>query len=89
MLTCTGKLSRNRSVGVELGRGRKLEEILSGMKMVAEGIRTARAAAALASRAGVEMPITERVNSILFEGMPPGEAVQDLLSRTLKDETLL
>ena len=89
VLTCTGKLSRNRAVGVELGRGRPLAEILSGMKMVAEGVRTTRAAAALARRVEVEMPITERVNSILFEAMPPGEALQDLLSRTLKDETVL
>lgn len=89
VLTCTGRLSRNRSVGVELGRGRSLDEVLSGMKMVAEGVRTARAALGLARRAEVEMPITERVNSILFEGMSPRDAVQDLLSRALKDETVL
>jgi len=89
VLTCTGGLSRNRQVGVELGRGRKLSEILGGMKMVAEGVRTAEAARDLARREGVEMPITERVNAVLFDDVPPEEAIRDLLARELKDESAL
>ena len=65
VLTCTGHLSRNRSVGVELGKGRKLAEIIGPMRMVAEGVRTTRAAAALAAEKEVEMPITRQVNRLL------------------------
>lgn len=87
VLTCTGALSRNRSVGVELGRGRKLPEIVSGMHgMVAEGIFTTRAAMQLARAHGVEMPITEQMHAILNEGKSPRHAITDLMSRTSKSE---
>jgi len=87
VLTCTGGLSRNRSVGVELGRGRKLPEILSGMHgMVAEGIFTTSAAVGLARARGVEMPITEQMHAILHEGKPPREAIHELMTRRTKGE---
>jgi glycerol-3-phosphate dehydrogenase (NAD(P)+) len=89
VLTCTGGLSRNRSVGVELGRGRKLPEILAGMHgMVAEGIFTTTAAVGLASARGVEMPITEQMYAILHEGKAPREAIHELMTRSSKSETL-
>jgi glycerol-3-phosphate dehydrogenase (NAD(P)+) len=88
VLTCTGGLSRNRSVGVELGRGRKLPEILAGMHgMVAEGIFTTTAAVGLARARGVEMPITEQMHAILHEGKAPREAIHDLMTRSSKSET--
>src|ERR1035437_4126320 len=88
VLTCTGGLSRNRSVGVELGRGRKLDDIIAGMHgMVAEGVLTTNAAVGLAHRAGVEMPITEQMHAILHQGKSPREAIQVLMSRTGKSET--
>jgi glycerol-3-phosphate dehydrogenase (NAD(P)+) len=86
VLTCTGDLSRNRSVGMELGRGRKLEEILAGMKMVAEGVKTTLAAYQLARKLGVEVPITEQMYRILYEGKDPRRAVSDLMLRELKGE---
>jgi glycerol-3-phosphate dehydrogenase (NAD(P)+) len=86
ILTCTGALSRNRSVGVELGRGRSLEEILGGMTMVAEGVRTTRSARDLARRVGVEMPIVEEVYALLYEGRPAREAVENLMLRAPKAE---
>jgi glycerol-3-phosphate dehydrogenase (NAD(P)+) len=86
ILTCTGRLSRNRSVGIQLGKGKRLEEILSGMKMVAEGVPTASAALLLADRHGVEMPITAGVNSILRGTVAPGDALSALLRRPLKGE---
>jgi len=89
VLTCGGQLSRNRQVGVALGRGEPLDLILAQMKMVAEGVRTSAAAVALAQRAGVEMPIAERVAAVLFRGLPPRDAIADLLARELKDETPL
>jgi glycerol-3-phosphate dehydrogenase (NAD(P)+) len=89
VLTCTGGLSRNRSVGVELGRGRKLSKILSGMHgMVAEGIFTTTAAVGLAHAHRVEMPITEQMYAILHEGKAPREAIFDLMTRSGKSETL-
>jgi glycerol-3-phosphate dehydrogenase (NAD(P)+) len=89
VLTCTGGLSRNRSVGVELGRGRKLPEILTGMHgMVAEGIFTTTAAVGLARARGVEMPITEQMHLILHEGKAPRDAIYELMTRTSKSETL-
>ena len=89
VLTCTGGLSRNRSVGVELGRGRKLPEILAGMHgMVAEGIFTTTAAVGLARARGVEMPITEQMHAILHEGKAPREAIHELMTRSSKSETL-
>jgi glycerol-3-phosphate dehydrogenase (NAD(P)+) len=86
VLTCTGDLSRNRSVGIELGRGRSLEEIMSGMNMVAEGVKTTLATYRLASKLGVEVPITEQMYKILYEGKPPRQAVSDLMARDLKGE---
>ena len=86
VLTCTGDLSRNRSVGLELGRGRPLQEILDGMKMVAEGVKTTVSTYQLASRLQVVAPITEQVYKILEEGKDPRQAVTDLLQRTLKSE---
>jgi len=88
VLTCTGGLSRNRSVGVELGRGKKLAEIIAGMHgMVAEGVYTTTAAVGLAHARGVEMPITEQMHAILHDGKSPREAIQQLMSRTGKSET--
>ncbi|ABA87270.1 glycerol-3-phosphate dehydrogenase, NAD(P)-dependent [Syntrophotalea carbinolica DSM 2380] len=86
VLTCTGDLSRNRSVGLELGRGRKLEDILSGMRMVAEGVKTTLSAYQLAKRLGVETPIIEQMYLILFENKDPRDAVADLMQRSLKAE---
>ncbi len=86
VLTCTGDLSRNRTVGLELGRGRPLQEILDGMKMVAEGVKTTVSTYQLASRLQVVAPITEQVYKILEEGKDPRQAVTDLLQRTLKSE---
>ena len=86
VLTCTGALSRNRRVGQELGRGRALDEVLEGMREVAEGVRTTRALMLLARRRGVEMPITEEVNAVLYEGKTARAAVESLMSRPLKDE---
>jgi glycerol-3-phosphate dehydrogenase (NAD(P)+) len=89
VLTCTGGLSRNRSVGVELGRGYKLPEILAGMHgMVAEGIFTTTAAVGLARARGVEMPITEQMHAILHQDKAPREAIHELMTRTSKSETL-
>ncbi|MDQ3907430.1 MAG: NAD(P)-dependent glycerol-3-phosphate dehydrogenase [Acidobacteriota bacterium] len=86
VLTCTGSLSRNRYVGQELGRGRKLGEITSGMREVAEGVRTSRAVRLIADRIGVEMPITEQVNAVLYEGKSARDAVRELMARRLKGE---
>ncbi|MDF0645492.1 MAG: NAD(P)-dependent glycerol-3-phosphate dehydrogenase [Nitrospira sp.] len=86
VLTCTGTLSRNHTVGVRLGRGEKLETVLSGMQAVAEGVRTARAALGLARRARVEMPIVQEINAVLFEGKSCRRAVTDLMERGAKPE---
>jgi glycerol-3-phosphate dehydrogenase (NAD(P)+) len=86
VLTCTGQLSRNRTVGRELGRGRSLQEIVGGMKMVAEGVSTAEAARRLARQVDVEMPIVEQVTAVLFEGRRPADALRTLLARELKEE---
>lgn len=86
VLTCTGDLSRNRTVGMELGRGRTLAEILAGMKMVAEGVKTTLSAYQLACRLGVDMPITEQMYRILYENKDPRQAVTDLMLRGLKAE---
>lgn len=86
VLTCTGDLSRNRSVGMELGRGRQLDDILAGMKMVAEGVRTTLSAYQLAQKLGVEMPITEQTYRILYEKKDPRQAVSDLMLRGLRHE---
>lgn len=86
VLTCTGELSRNRTVGLELGRGKKLEEILGGMTMVAEGVKTTLSAYQLAARLGIEMPIVNEMYRILYENKNPREAVSDLMGRRLKRE---
>jgi glycerol-3-phosphate dehydrogenase (NAD(P)+) len=86
VLTCTGALSRNRFIGVELGRGRDLKEILAEMKMVAEGVGTTAALLDLATEASVELPITEQVNAILHEGKSPTDAIRDVMERPSKRE---
>jgi glycerol-3-phosphate dehydrogenase (NAD(P)+) len=86
VLTCNGELSRNRTVGYQLGRGKSLEEILSGMRMVAEGVQTTSAAVALAARLGVEVPIAAQMNAVLYENKPPKTALRDLMERSLKEE---
>jgi glycerol-3-phosphate dehydrogenase (NAD(P)+) len=85
-LTSTGDLSRNRSLGIELGQGRPLEEILAQRRTVAEGVNTVRAAVELAEREGVELPIAREVQRILFEGKSPRQAVTALMERALKPE---
>jgi glycerol-3-phosphate dehydrogenase (NAD(P)+) len=90
VLTCTGGLSRNRTVGVELGRGRQLPDIIAGMHgMVAEGVLTTSAAVGLAKTRRVEMPITEKMHAILHEGKSPREAIHELMTRGAKSETEL
>ncbi|MBW2688682.1 MAG: NAD(P)-dependent glycerol-3-phosphate dehydrogenase [Deltaproteobacteria bacterium] len=86
VLTCTGDLSRNRSVGIELGRGRKLDEILNKMHMVAEGVKTTLSAHQLATKLGVSMPITEQMYQVLYENKVPKQAVSDLMMRALTSE---
>jgi len=87
VLTCTGDLSRNRTVGVELGRGRKLPEIIAGMRgMVAEGVLTTNAAVGLARKYSVEMPITEQMHAILQQGKSPRDAIHDLMTRPSTSE---
>jgi len=86
VLTCNGDLSRNRAVGVELAHGRKLDEIVGSMKMVAEGIKTTNAAFDLARRYCVEMPISEQMFQMLNFGVTPREAIQRLMERSLKGE---
>jgi len=86
VLTCTGALSRNRHVGIELGKGRKLPEILAGMRMVAEGVDTAAPLLALAREHGIEMPITEQVDAILHRGKSPKDAIREIMDRPLKRE---
>ncbi len=87
VLTCTGSLSRNRSVGVEVGRGSSLEEVLAGRETVAEGVVTTRSAQALAKREDVEMPIVDAVYRVLFDNHPPRDAIGALMSRELRSET--
>jgi glycerol-3-phosphate dehydrogenase (NAD(P)+) len=87
VLTCTGSLSRNRTVGQELGRGRKLPDILASLHgQVAEGVRSTTAALGLAKRHHVEMPITEQMNAVLHHGKNPADAIRDLMTRPGKDE---
>ena len=86
VLTCTGSLSRNRFVGEELGKGRTLDQITADMNEVAEGINTARAVKKLADRAGLELPITNEVNAVLYDGKPARDAVAELMSRPLREE---
>ena len=87
MLTCTGGLSRNRAVGIELGRGRKLAEILAGLHgKVAEGVSTTAAALGLAQRLGVEMPITEQMAAVLHQNKSPLDAIHLLMTRPGREE---
>ncbi len=87
VLTCTGALSRNRSVGIELGKGRQLNEILAGLNgKVAEGVRSTTAALGLASRYGVKMPITEQMDAILHHNKNPRDAIRELMARPGRDE---
>jgi glycerol-3-phosphate dehydrogenase (NAD(P)+) len=86
VLTCTGDLSRNRRVGIELGRGRQIGDILSGMRMVAEGVRTTRAALALGARYGIELPIAAQMQEVLDGRTPPLRAVETLMLRRQRAE---
>jgi glycerol-3-phosphate dehydrogenase (NAD(P)+) len=86
VLTCTGDLSRNRSVGIELGKGRKIDEILNGMQMVAEGVKTTLSAYQLATKLAVDVPIIEQMYLILYQNKDPRQAVTDLMLRDLKSE---
>jgi glycerol-3-phosphate dehydrogenase (NAD(P)+) len=86
VLTCTGTLSRNYTVGYQLGRGEKLDDILSGMKMVAEGVPTSKSAYELAAKHNVEMPIVEQIFYVVNKGKSPRDAVSDLMQRSLKAE---
>ena len=87
VLTCTGDLSRNRSVGVELGKGRKLSDIIAGMHgAVAEGVFTTKAAVGLARKKHVEMPITEQMFAILEQGKSPQQAIEELMTRAARSE---
>ena len=86
VLTATGALSRNRTLGVELGQGRRLEDILASRRTVAEGVTTARTAVALGAQHGVELPIAREVSDILFRGKAPRDAIADLMERVPKAE---
>jgi glycerol-3-phosphate dehydrogenase (NAD(P)+) len=86
ILTTTGALSRNRSLGVALAEGQGLEQYTAAHRTVAEGVNTARSAVQLGERHGVELPITQQVASILFEGKAPKQAVTELMERALKSE---
>jgi glycerol-3-phosphate dehydrogenase (NAD(P)+) len=86
VLTCTGSLSRNRFVGQELGRGRSLKDIAAGMNEVAEGVKTTLAVKRLADRRGVDMPITNEVHAVLYEGKSASDAANELMTRPLRNE---
>lgn len=86
VLTCTGSLSRNRSVGVALGKGKKIAEILAETRLVAEGVKTSKSARALAERHGIEMPITVEMSRVLYEDELAYAAIQRLMTRSLKAE---
>ena len=86
VLTAYGSLSRNRRVGIALGQGKHIEEVLSHMRMVAEGVKTAKSTVALARKHNVEMPIAEKMYSVLYEGLAPQDAINDLMDRRLKEE---
>ena len=86
VLTCTGDLSRNRRVGIELGRGRSIGDILAGMRMVAEGVRTTGAALALGERHGIELPIAAQMKAVLDGRCPPAAAVETLMLRRQRAE---
>ena len=87
ILTCTGPLSRNRTVGIKLGEGKKLADIVRELGGVAEGVYTARSAYELVTREKIDMPITEQIYKILYEDRTPQQAVRELMSRDLKEES--
>jgi len=86
VLTCTGGLSRNRTLGVRLGTGERFEDIMKGLPTVAEGVKTAKATRALARKHSVEMPVVDEVYRIIYESKDPRLALRDLMSRELKGE---
>lgn len=86
VLTCSSNLSRNHTVGYRIGKGEKLQDILSGMKMVAEGVKTAASLMGLKEKYKVELPITQKIYSILYESQDPMQAVMELMTRNLKSE---
>ena len=86
VLTSYGSLSRNRRVGIALGQGKNIEDMLSNMRMVAEGVKTTKSTVALARKLNVEMPIAEKMYSVLYEGLKPQDAINDLMERKLKEE---
>lgn len=88
VLTCTGDLSRNRTVGIELGKGRKIDDILNGMQTVAEGVKTTLSAYQLAKKLGVDVPIIEQMYAIIYQHKDPRNAVNDLMMRDLKAESI-
>ena len=87
VLTCTGSLSRNRTVGVEIGQGRPIEDVLHARETIAEGVITTQSAHALAMSRAVEMPIVRTMHRILFEAMPPRDAIAELMARALRAES--
>lgn len=89
IVTCTSKHSRNRYVGYNIGRGKTLQEITSGMNMIAEGVKTARSVFQWSERNNVDMPITEAIYKILFEEMDPRDALQELMTRNAKEEIMI
>ena len=86
VLTCSGELSRNRRVGIELAKGRPLAEIVGSMPMIAEGVETCAAAAALGEKFRVDLPIIQQMHAVLYGGKNPRDALRDLMERTLKGE---
>jgi glycerol-3-phosphate dehydrogenase (NAD(P)+) len=86
VLTATGDLSRNRFVGIQLGEGRNLDEILAGMSMVAEGVETCRAAHQLGIKEGVDLPIINKMHEVLYESKDPRQAIRELMERPLTSE---
>ena len=86
VLTSYGGLSRNRRVGIALGQGKNIDDVTSSMRMVAEGVKTAKSTAALARELNIEMPIAEKMYSVLYEGLKPQDAINDLMERKLKEE---
>jgi glycerol-3-phosphate dehydrogenase (NAD(P)+) len=86
VLTCTGDLSRNRRVGIELARGKSLTEITESTPMVAEGVETCGSAVALGARFGVDLPIMQQMHEVLQRGKDPRDALRDLMERSLKSE---
>jgi glycerol-3-phosphate dehydrogenase (NAD(P)+) len=86
VLTSYGNLSRNRRVGIALGQGQNIRDILANMRAVAEGVKTTKSAVALARKLDIEMPIAEKMHWVLYEGGKPQDAIHDLMERKLKEE---